>query len=167
MSTSETQISKTCSICKFWMATNQLSYRLNICTRQACELENSRSQGRGCSKIWTFQESKGSNLQEIEIKHIYQEKAKSQWIPYLKSVIPANYPDAEDMFIIIQKFQSFSTCGGRKPWPNIYFSKTPNLKISQHNTPADERLVLLWLIKSPHQWPNLLDTRNISGISKP
>jgi len=88
-----------------------------------------------------------------------KKKEKKERIPYLKSVIPTNYPDAEDMLIIIEKFQSFSACGGRKPWPNIYFSKTPNLKISQHNTPADERLVLLWLIKSSHQWPNLLESK--------
>ena len=75
---------------------------------------------------------------------------KSQEIPYPKSMIPSNYPDAEYMLFIVQKFQSFCTCSGGKARLNINFSKTPNLKVPLHNAPADKRLVFLRLIESPH-----------------
>lgn len=70
------------------------------------------------------------------------------------------------MLIIVKKFQSLSTCGGRKPRLNINFSETSNLKIPLHNTPAHKWLILLGLIKPPHQWPNLKEIEGMFTLAK-
>lgn len=71
-------------------------------------------------------------------------------ISYIKPVITTKNSDAEDMLIIIKELQSFSTCSSRQSWLDINFPKTSNLKVSLNNTPADERFILLRLVKSPY-----------------
>lgn len=93
----------------------------------------------------------------MAIPHLSKSKSrKGKREAYPKSVITTNYPDAKDMFIIIKKFQSFGACGGWEPRLDINFSKTSDLKIPLHYTPAYKWLVLLGLIKSSHQRPNLM-----------
>ncbi|RWW79034.1 hypothetical protein BHE74_00012723 [Ensete ventricosum] len=68
-----------------------------------------------------------------------------------KSVISANNLDAEDVLIVIKEFQSLGAGRRRQPRLDINFSHAADLQITLHHAPADEGLVLLRLIESPHQ----------------
>lgn len=84
---------------------------------------------------------------------------------YRKSMITTNNPDTENMFIVIKDFESFCTCGSRKPWLNINFSKTSNLKVSPYNTSPYKGFVLLRLIEPSYQGP-YLEKANLRVINK-
>lgn len=74
---------------------------------------------------------------------------------YPQAVIATNNPNAKDVLIIIEKFQSLGAGCGRESRLHVHFSQTPNTKLSVHNAPADEWLVPLWLIETPYKRPHL------------
>ena len=59
--------------------------------------------------------------------------------------------DAENVFFIIKKFQSFGAGRGGKAGFDVDFSNTTNPEVPIHDAPAYERLILLRLIKPPYQ----------------
>lgn len=69
---------------------------------------------------------------------------------YPKSVVPANDPHAQDMLVVVEIFKSFGARSRRKSRLNINFPETPDLEVTLYNTPADEWLILLRLIETPH-----------------
>lgn len=126
-----------------------------------CREEESSLQGIQMS-FW--KNEKGLNKSKFKIK-----KKKFSYVvrmySYPQSMITTNNPDAENMLIVIEEFQSFCTSSGWKPWFNIDFSQTPNLKVSPYNTSTHKWLVLLWLIKPPDQGP-YLEKENLRTINK-
>lgn len=74
----------------------------------------------------------------------------------LKPVITTKDSDTKNVFIIVQELQPLRASGSREARSNVYLSNTADANITFHHTPADKRLVLLWLIESPHQRPNLM-----------
>lgn len=89
------------------------------------------------------------------IRHIRNKETKIKR-SYPKPVISANNSESKDVLLIIKKFQPFSAGCGWEPRLHIYFSDTPDLKVTLHYTPANKGLVLLRLIKSPYQRPYLM-----------
>lgn len=73
-------------------------------------------------------------------------------------MITTNELDPEYMLLIIEHFQPLGARGCRESRLHINLSNTPNLQITLHDAPANKGLVLLWLIESPNQRPNLKET---------
>uniref|UniRef100_A0A2P2J6M6 Uncharacterized protein MANES_02G010800 n=1 Tax=Rhizophora mucronata TaxID=61149 RepID=A0A2P2J6M6_RHIMU len=74
-------------------------------------------------------------------------------------MIPTNKPNAKNMLIIIQQLQPLGTSRSWQSRLNIHFPKAANLKVTLHNAPTNKWLVLLRLIKSPHQRPYQMKRR--------
>jgi len=137
---------------------DEVEYKVRKC-REECSLQG---------KQMSFQKNK-NRFTPIQDFRKSKFKKKFSYVvrmySYPKSMITTNNPDAENMLIVIEEFQSFCTCSGWKPWFNIDFSQTPNLKVSPYNTSTHKWLVLLWLIKPPHQGP-YLEKENLCTINK-
>lgn len=75
---------------------------------------------------------------------------------HLEAVVPAYNLDTEEALVVIQLLQALSAGRGREARFYIDLPHAANLKVViLHHTSADEWLVLLRLVKPPHQGPHL------------
>lgn len=66
-------------------------------------------------------------------------------------MITADDLDAEDVLLVVEDFQSLRAGCGRQPRFDVNFSNAADRQIALHHASADEGLVLVWLVESPHQ----------------
>jgi len=72
----------------------------------------------------------------------------------VQPVIAPHYAEAENMPLLVQNVQSFSTGSRRETGDDSNLSETANLEIPTHEASADEVLVDLGLVESPNQRPD-------------
>lgn len=75
---------------------------------------------------------------------------------HLKAVIPTDNLDTQEALVVIQFLQTLGAGRCREPGFYIDLPHAANLEVPILNhTSADKWLVLLWLVKPPHQGPHL------------
>lgn len=128
--------------------------------RRIQELYKKKIRGWSIKKklLYRLEKSKRKTKNNDQIKQICEIR-KLGFQSNLQTMIPSDDLDPKYVFVVIKQLQSLSTGGRRKPWLHIHFPYASNLQIPLNHTSTHKGLVVLRLIKSPHQRPYLQDLK--------